>query len=121
MVDTSLYLRSQKQLLINGKKKDSNFEEDYDIDMDVSITLNERLNSLNNSHKFKKYVGLNRYYVFFVLCIFNPLIKIQIVEGTPSNMHNIFYSKDEKRNNCIYIFYNPLTNNVTNIRYITKN
>lgn len=124
MVDNSIYLRSQRQILINNDEKNGNFrifEDDYDIDVDVSVSLNDRLNSLNNSHVFKKYIGLNRYYVFFVLCVFNPFVSVKIVEGTPSNMHNIFYSKDEKCNNCIYIFYHHVTNKVTNIRYITKN
>ena len=120
MVDNSLYLRSQKQVLIS---KNNNFiiDEDYDVDVDVTIILDDRLRSLNNSHIFKKYIGLNRYYVFFILRICNPLVKIQIMEGSPSNIHNVFYSKDEKYNNCIYVFFHSLTNKVTNIRHIIKN
>lgn len=124
MIDNSPYLRSEKQLLINDNQKISNFtifEEDYDIDMDTNIMLNDRIIYLNKSYNFKKYVGFNKYSIFLILKILNPFVKIQIIEGTPSNIHNIFYSKDEKHNNCIYIFYHHLTNNVTNIRYITKN
>lgn len=120
MIDNSSFLRNQKQLLIDNDEKNVNFrifEKEYDTD----IILNENISNINRSHVFKKYIGFNKYYIFFILRILNPVTKIQIIEATPSNIHNIFYSKNEKYNNCIYIYYHPVTNKVTNIRYITKN
>jgi hypothetical protein len=118
------YLRSQKKLLINSDKKDNNFilfcDDEYDSDVDIHIELNERLTMINNSYIYKKYIGFNKYFVFFILRLLNPLIKIQLIEGTPSKIYNIFYSKDEKYNDCIYIFYSTSTNKVINIRYINS-
>jgi hypothetical protein len=115
------HLRNQKQVLIKTDDKNNNFrlyDEEYDSDMDTEIHLDDRLVILNNSYKFKKYIGFNKYYVFIILRILNPFKKIELVEGTPSNMHRIFYSKDKKYSNCIYIFYNNITNRVINVRYI---
>lgn len=118
------YLRNQKEILINDDKKDLNFnlfDDDYDSDVDIDIDFKNRLTMINNSYIYKKYIGFNKYFVFFILRMLNPRIKIQLVEGTPSKMYNIFYSKDDKYNDCIYIFYSTSTNKAINIRYITYN
>jgi hypothetical protein len=114
MTDNASHLRAQTELMINQN-------DDNDDDLYTEEFMYSHVNSSNNSRVFEKYIDKNKYYVFFMLFITKPFSPFMLVECSPSNMINIYHSKDPRHNNCIYIFFNPLTNKVTHIRHITKN
>lgn len=114
MTDNVSHLRIQTQVLIGNNEED-------DDDLHTEEFMHNNVNSSNNSRVFEKYIGMNKYYVLFILFIKNPFSPFMLLECTPSNMINIYHSKSPRYNNCIYIFFNPLTNKVTHIRHIIKN
>lgn len=113
MTNNTSHLRIQTHMLI------SNDEEDEDLY--TKELMYNNVKSCNNSRTFEKYIGMNKYYVFFILFIKNPFSRFMLLETTPSNMINIYHSKDPHHNNCVYIFFNPITNKVSHIRHTIKN
>lgn len=116
MTDNASHLRNQTQVLI-GNNQEHEDNDDIYSEEDMYIYVN----SSNNSRVFEKYIGMNKYYVFFILFLKNPFSRLMLLETTPSNIINIYHSKKACYNDCIYIFFNTLTNKVTHIRYITNN
>lgn len=115
MTDNTSHLKIHSQLLI------SKIDEEDDDELYTEDFMDSNVKTSNNSRVFEKYIGMNKYYVFFILFMKNPFSPFLILESTPSNMRNIYHSKDPRYNNCIYIFFNPATNKVTHIRHIIKN
>lgn len=107
MTDNAIHLRSQSQSLIGGGD-DEEYVEEFISDN----------NTLKHTEKLQKYVGINKYYVFFILRLINPFTNIKLIEYGQSNVINLEYSKDQKLYNTIYIFFHSLTNEVVHIIHI---
>ena len=93
----------QNQNTRNTNENENENENDEDNDDIQTIILDETYEKINHTH-FQKYLGVNRYLVFFLLKLFNPTKNI------------VMYNKE-----YLARFIVPITKNTINIIYNHQN
>jgi hypothetical protein len=89
----------------------------YDTDDEETIGLYSGDNIDPFEKYSKKYIEKNRFVVYFLLKMANPLKKVKMFECTTQNILDVAYTKKYEHNNCIYIFYYSKSNKVKSIKY----
>jgi len=95
-----------------------NFNHDVSYDADDEEYVSLYSYDVNKFDKYAdKYIDKNKFIVYFLLRIANPMTKIKMLEWTMQNIIDVAYSK-KCEHNCIYIFYHLNSQKVKNIKYI---
>lgn len=100
------------------ERKSLNFNDYNSYDSFDEETIGLYSGDINNFDKYaEKYIDKNKFIVYLLLQIANPMTKIKMVEGTMQNILDVAYSK-KCEHKCIYIFYHLNSQKVKTIKYI---